>query len=102
MTGEMSNPVNSREWPMQDAIRKATGGQLRAFDVYLGPYVKVKEGKLFYSEEEGAGLVVLWPKGIPPAFAEPLAVPCVPGYRKSVMNAALEVVRVARKTGAVR
>ncbi len=51
MTGEMSNPVNRAEWPMQDAIRRAVGGQLRAFDVYLGPYILVDEGKLFYSEE---------------------------------------------------
>lgn len=100
MTGEMSNPVNRSEWPMQDAIRRAVGGQLRAFDVYLGPYIKVDEGKLFYSEEEDAGLVVLWPQGIAPALAESLAVPCVPGYRKSVMNAALEVLRVYRKQSA--
>jgi len=42
MTGEMSNPVDRDEWPLQAAIADATNGELRAFDVYQGPYVLVQ------------------------------------------------------------
>ena len=44
MTGEMSNPVDRDEWPLQAAIADATDGELRAFDVYQGPYVLVLHG----------------------------------------------------------
>lgn len=42
MTGEMSNPVDPNEWPLQAAIAQAFRGELRAFDVYQGPYVLVQ------------------------------------------------------------
>lgn len=41
MTGEMSNPVDREEWSLHAAIADEFDGQLRAFDVYQGPYILV-------------------------------------------------------------
>lgn len=39
MTGEMCDPVNPEEWPLHAAIAEHFDGELRAFDVYQGPYI---------------------------------------------------------------
>ena len=97
MTGVMSSPVNPGEWPIQAAICRAVGGVLRPFDVYLGPYVEVEAGWLFYAEtDDGGASVVLWPNGVGPAFVTPHEARCKP-RAKSAMNAALDVLKMAHR-----
>ena len=47
MTGEMSNPVDRDEWPLHAAVADHFRGDLRAFDVYQGPYILIdtKDGQ---------------------------------------------------------
>jgi len=47
MTGEMSNPVDRDEWPLHAAVADHFDGDLRAFDVYQGPYIlcETKDGQ---------------------------------------------------------
>src|SRR5208283_6081005 len=58
-TGEMSQAeldANGREeWPMHYNIADALGAQVKPFDQYQGPYVRVPEGRLWVTTPEGAG-----------------------------------------------
>lgn len=58
-TGEMSQAEldeNGREeWPMHYNIADALGAEVKPFDQYQGPYVRVPEGRLWVTTPEGAG-----------------------------------------------
>lgn len=56
MTGEMSriNPrtgedSNGESWPVHLAIARSVKGELRPFDVYQGPYIRIPGGRLWLS-----------------------------------------------------
>ena len=54
MTGEMDqSEVTQEAYPLHFAIAKATGGDVRAFDQYQGPYINTKAGKLWIIEDDG-------------------------------------------------
>jgi hypothetical protein len=60
MTGEMHRidqdtgiDSNGDGWPLHLAIAKHTGGELRPFDVYQGPYIQTSAGKIWISYQPG-------------------------------------------------
>lgn len=60
MTGEMSHidqnglDSNGETWEMHAAVAKALGGELRAWDVYQGPYIKIPgAGPIWLYSENG-------------------------------------------------
>ena len=52
MTGEISGPVDRDAYPMHAAIADAFDGELCPFDVYQGPYVLLKNHKLWIAPSE--------------------------------------------------
>jgi hypothetical protein len=58
-TGEMSqgelDATGREEWPMHYNIADALGAEVKPFDQYQGPYVRVPEGRLWVTTPEGAG-----------------------------------------------
>jgi hypothetical protein len=69
-TGEMSQAeldANGREeWPMHYNIADALGAEVKPFDQYQGPYVRVPEGRLWVTTPEGAGdgaELIVWNEG---------------------------------------
>ena len=59
-TGEMSREDVTREtYPAHFAIADALEGTVEPFDVYQGPYIDTKYGRLFIATEEG-GLATVW------------------------------------------
>lgn len=79
MTGEMSwikpdgTDSNGECWPTHAAVARALRCRLRPFDVYCGPYIAHKAGRLWISTPDGAsGQVTLWRNGIAPAYQAPL------------------------------
>lgn len=79
MTGEMNwikrdgTDSNGDTWETHANIAKRMRVPLRPFDVYIGPYIAAKQGKIFLSSEDGySGEVCLWPDGVAPAYREPM------------------------------
>jgi len=79
MAGEMSwvkangDDSNGEGWPVHAAVARALRCRLRPWDVYCGPYIQTKHGKLWLSTDDGiTGTACLWPGGVPPAYREPL------------------------------
>ena len=79
MTGEMSwikpngDDSNGEGWPVHAKVARALRCRLRPWDVYCGPYIQTKRGKLFLSTEDGmSGTACLWPSGVAPAYREPV------------------------------
>ena len=64
MTGEMSGitkdgrDTNGEYWPLHAAIANALDGELRPFDVYQGPYIKVGKAKFWVFSEDGYDAII--------------------------------------------
>lgn len=79
MTGEMSwikpdgTDSNGDLYPTHAALAKRLRCKLRPFDVYCGPYIAHRKGRIFIDSEDGfIGQAVLWPGGIAPAYRTPI------------------------------
>ena len=79
MTGEMHSinrkgeDSNGESWPVHATVAGALRCFLQPFDAYIGPYIAHPKGKIFISmEEDGRGVMCLWPGGVAPAYREPI------------------------------
>lgn len=79
MTGEMSwikpngEDSNGEGWPVHAEVARALHCRLRPWDVYCGPYIDHKRGKLWLSSDDGmSGTACLWVNGEAPAYREPI------------------------------
>lgn len=104
MTGEMSwikangDDSNGENWHTHAKVARALRCRLRPFDVYIGPYIATKRGKLFiYSEDGVIGTICLWPGGIAPAYREPITAEfCPMEDAEEALYAARLVLRQAK------
>lgn len=101
MTGEMSridkdgNDSNGESWPTHAYLARKLRGELRPFDVYTGPYIRVPEGCVWLgNDDDGRGpYVCLWPDGIAPAYREPIVVYAPVGDDLEFLEAARKCLR---------
>jgi hypothetical protein len=100
MTGEVAwikpNGEDSRgdQYPTHTAVARALRCKLRPFDVYIGPYIAHKRGKLFLSAENDGfgGVACLWPGGVAPAYCEPITEAFAPYWDEGAALAAARAV----------
>lgn len=104
MTGEMASidkqgrDSNGDEWPTHAYLARKLRGELRPFDKYAGPYVKVPEGRLFLACDGAIDpMIVLWPGGIAPAYCEPVVLYYGPDDENGALSAARKLLRQYRK-----
>ena len=104
MTGEMSwikpngEDSNGGCWEVHAKVARALRCRLRPFDVYIGPYIAHKLGKLWISSEGSFGTVCLWPGGIAPAYREPVVAEYAPWDDVELaLFAARQVLKQARQ-----
>ena len=105
MTGEVSwikpngEDSNGDVYETHAKVARALRCKLRPFDVYIGPYIAHKRGKMFISTEDGSeGTVCLWPGGIAPAFRDPIVETFAPIWDSgAALSAARAVLKRARK-----
>ena len=106
MTGEMSwikangEDSNGECWPVHAEVARALRCKLKPFDVYAGPYIDHKRGRLWISSEDGkVGQVCLWVNGEAPAYREPIAraFPLFDDGGQAALDCAREVLKAARK-----
>jgi hypothetical protein len=101
VTGEMSwikpngEAGDGNTYDGHAEVAKALRCRLQPFDVYQGPYIDTKRGKLFLSSEDGlVGQATIWVNGEAPAYRPPIVedyFPCCDWI------AALEAARRALK-----
>ncbi|MBT9176517.1 MAG: hypothetical protein DDT20_00836 [Firmicutes bacterium] len=105
MTGEMSwikpngEDSNGETWGLHATVARALRCRLRPWDVYSGPYIRHRAGKLFINSEDGeVGMVCIWPGGIAPAYCEPITEEYFPfDDVAAALVAARAVLRIARR-----
>jgi hypothetical protein len=101
MTGEMGwikpdgTGSNGDCYPIHAAVAKAMRCTLRPFDVYCGPYIAHRKGRVWLeAREDGSGAAVLWPGGVAPAYCEPVVVEFFPfNDKQAAIAAARKVVK---------
>lgn len=101
MTGEMSwikpdgTDSNGDVYTVHARVARALRCRLRPFDVYIGPYIAHRKGRLWINTEDGfTGTVCLWPDGQAPAYREPISATYAPfDDVDAALAAAREVLR---------
>ena len=86
MTGEMAwikpdgTDSNGDKYAVHAQVARAMRCRLRPFDVYIGPYIAHKRGRIFISiNDDGfSATVCLWSGGIAPAFCKPVVAQYAP------------------------
>lgn len=101
MTGEMARidskgrDSNGEEWSTHAYVARKLRRPLRPFDVYIGPYIDCKEGRLFIGPDDFGEMATacLWPDGQAPAYRAPIVSAPFPLYCSITDDCAVSAAR---------